>query len=323
MKQVIFVIPPTTQILDLAGPLQAFSEAKGLGADYQIRFAGVAPQAPSAQGLLLAGLEHYSELQVTANDLILIAGISSQNLSEAQLLSLGAEFYAWLRRCYQQGAILCSICNGAFFLAQSGLLNGRKCTTHWSRTKELARRFPHICVVENRLFMKDQRLYTSAGICSGLDLALSIIEDDYGPRFTAKLAHMLVVYIRRDGEHSQQSVYLDYRAHLNPAIHKVQDQLTQYPERQHTIEILAQKVHMSPRNLTRQFKRETGVTIKTFVTLVRMEKAATLLHNPELSIDAIGVACGFQNPRQFRRLWRKFRGCSPSESRPLPKDSRL
>lgn len=330
MKQVIFVVPPLVQLLDLAGPVQAFYAAITLGADYQLRYVGFAKDCTSAQQLAITQLQPYQAIKAGEGDLIIIAGVSSSRLAPEALNNLGDSFFNWLRENYENGAKICSVCNATFLLARSGLLDGRKCTTHWSRLNQLQAQFPKLDVLGNRLFIKDGNLYSSAGICSGIDLALAIIEEDMGAFFTSKVAQSLVIYIRRDGHQAQTSVYLDHRSHMNPQIHKVQDTLAQNPQRDHTIASLAEVAFMSPRHLTRCFKKETGLTINHYLTLLRMERAEAFMRNPEMSIEDIALKCGFRDGRQFRRQWRRFKGCAPSEFRastkehsfPLPRTAR-
>jgi transcriptional regulator GlxA family with amidase domain len=175
----------------------------------------------------------------------------------------------------------------------------------------LRQRFPRARVVENRLFVSDGPVTTSAGIASGIDMALALIERLHGPLAAAAVAREMVVYIRRDGAHEQESIYLDYRTHLHPGIHRVQDWLTQHPHEKTTLGELAQVAGMSTRNLTRLFRATTGLSIKEFSTRVRLELARTLLHDPELTVDGVANRCGFDNARQLRRAWKEAFGGTP------------
>ncbi len=217
----------------------------------------------------------------------------------------------WLKTSHARGAEIASVCTGAFALGEAGLLDGRRCTTHWSRTSELERRFPAARVLTNRLFVTDGTITTSAGIASGIDMALSLIERAHGPLLAAQIAREMVVYIRRDGGRDQQSIYLDYRTHLHPGVHRVQDWLTQHPERKQTLEQLGAIAGMSARNLTRVFRRTTGISIHEFSTRLRLELAQSLLHDPGLTVDAVAQQCGFDSARQLRRLWRETFGATP------------
>lgn len=299
------LVLPHVHLMDLAGPVQVFYEANGFGASYDLRFCGPAPRALSAQGISLA------ELQPLAapgpDDLVLVPGISSAHLGR-----IDAGVASWLRLARRVGARICSICSAAFVLAEAGILDGLQCTTHWKVAARLQRDYPAVRVLDNRLFVKDGRVVTSAGVASGIDTALAIVEGDHGPILTAKVAREMVVYIRRDGHSEQKSVYLDYRTHLHPGIHKVQDYLVHKIEERPTIGQLARLAGMSPRNLTRVFRQATGISLKRFSHELKLEIAGNLLRNPSQGLDAVASNCGFKDARQLRRLWRRRFGMSPS-----------
>jgi transcriptional regulator GlxA family with amidase domain len=310
---VIFLLLPEVEILDLAGPLQAFHEANatrgahGVERRFVIRTCALTPRLRTDQGLVLADLEPLPE--AGDGDLVVVPGMKYRATEHVDRTAI-----RWLKTSAAAGAQLASICTGAFILGEAGLLDGRRCTTHWSRTTELRQRFPRARVVDNRLFVSDGPVTTSAGIASGIDMALALIERSHGPLTAAAVAREMVVYIRRDGAHEQESIYLDYRTHLHPGIHRVQDWLTQHPDAKTTLAELASVAGMSARNLTRLFRATTGLTIKDFATRVRLELARTLLHDPELTVDGVANRCGFDNARQLRRLWRAAFGGTPRES---------
>jgi transcriptional regulator GlxA family with amidase domain len=170
-------------------------------------------------------------------------------------------------------------------------------------------------VLDNRLFVEDGTILTSAGIASGVDLALALIERRHGPRLAAAVAREMVVYIRRDGAHGQGSVYLDYRTHLHPGIHRVQDWLTAHPAERATLADLAQIAALSPRHLTRVFRRETGISVHDYATRLRLEMARNLLRDPGLTIEAVAGRCGFESARQLRRVWKSAFGGTPGAGR--------
>lgn len=217
----------------------------------------------------------------------------------------------FVRDAFDAGAQLASVCTGAFVLGEAGLLDGRRCTTHWTRIGELRRRYPAARVLDDRLFVSDGPITTSAGIASGIDMSLALIERLDGPLVAAAVAREMVVYLRRDGGHRQQSVYLDYRTHLDPGVHRVQDAIVQEPAARITIERLADVAAMSPRNLTRSFRRATGISIKEFTTRIRVELARTLLNDPSTTVEAVARRCGFATARQLRRAFRNEVGTSP------------
>jgi transcriptional regulator GlxA family with amidase domain len=157
-------------------------------------------------------------------------------------------------------------------------------------------------VMADILYVKSNNVYTSAGISAGIDLALAILEELKGALFTHKVARGLVVYHRRSGTHKQQSIYLDYRNHINPQVHEVQDYLIDNLSKKNDIESLAAMVGMSPRNLSRVFKEKTGSTVLEYLTMLRIEHASTMLNNPEYTIGFIASKCGFATPRQLQRI---------------------
>jgi transcriptional regulator GlxA family with amidase domain len=306
-RRVVFVYFDGCEVLDFAGPLQAFFEANSFGAQYRIEHCAVAPHATTNQGLEISGLAPL--LSVTTDDLVIVPGFTVQKVR------LPLPMIKWLKRSYHEGAMISSVCTGAFALAQAGLLNNRRCTTHWKRVGELRKLCPSADVLADRLFVEDGRIVSSAGIAAGIDMALALIERDHGPLVAAKVAREMVVYMRRDSHHQQHSVYLDYRTHLHPGVHSIQDWLTAHPSRKARIQDLAKMAHMSSRNLTRVFREVTGVSIQVYRTRLRLERARTLMSNPELTLAAIAGECGFEDARQFRRVWRRAYHTAPSRTR--------
>jgi transcriptional regulator GlxA family with amidase domain len=222
------------------------------------------------------------------------------------------KFFDFLKACVEKKVTVCSICNGAFALGEAGLLDNIECTTHWRRIDQLQARFPKSKVLADVLYVKSNYVYTSAGVSSGIDLALSILEDLKGPLFTHKIARSLVIYHRRSHSHKQQSVYLDYRNHINPQVHRVQDYLIEHLSEDNDIESLAELVAMSPRNLSRVFKEKTGITILEYLTQLRLEKATTLLNNPTYTLDYIASQCGFKSSRQLQRILHEKKNTIPA-----------
>ncbi|MCW3088084.1 MAG: helix-turn-helix protein [Sediminibacterium sp.] len=301
MKKLVFVVTPTVQLLDLAGPVQVFTEAKFQGLEVAIEFCSYHDDVTSAAGLGFAKVVNFSAVELKEGDIVFVPGM---DYLYVRSIPFRAErpFFNWLKQCADKRIIVCSICNGAFALGEAGLLNNIECTTHWRRVGELQKRFPLARVVADILFVKTNNVYTSAGISAGIDLALSILEDMKGALFTHKIARGLVVYHRRSQKHTQDSIYLDYRNHINPQVHTVQDHLIDNIGADNNIEMLAELVSMSPRNLSRVFKEKTGTTILEYLTQLRIEYANTLLNNPEYTMDYIAAQCGFKTARQLQRI---------------------
>src|SRR5262249_28954822 len=163
----------------------------------------------------------FKKMVPAAGDYIFVPGAEMEYLRSSVFKKQKA-FMTWLQLAHQKGASICSVCTGAFILAEAGLLNGAVCTTHWKRIAELKKTYPAVVTLQNILYTHEGNIYTSAGITSGIDLSLAIIEEHYGPLFAHKISRELLVYYRRSSHHSQRSIYLDYRNHINVGIHTVQ-----------------------------------------------------------------------------------------------------
>jgi len=301
MQKVAFIIPPTVELLDLSGPVQVFTEAKFYGFETDIEFYQYSEEPVSTAGLGFGKLANYKLAKLKEGDFIFVPGMDNEYVNSISFKAQRA-FFNWLKECSDNRITVCSICNGAFALGHAGLLKDTECTTHWRRVKALQMQFPQAKVVEDILYIKSNNIYTSAGISAGIDLSLAILEDLKGALFTHKVARGLVVYHRRSGKHRQQSIYLDYRNHINPQVHEVQDYLIDNLSKENSIESLAALVGMSPRNLSRVFKEKTGSTVLEYLTLLRKEYANTMLNNPEYTIEYIASKCGFKTARQLQRI---------------------
>jgi transcriptional regulator GlxA family with amidase domain len=311
-RRVIFLLLPQVNLLDLGGPAQVFDVANHFGASYEIHFCASTPNIITAQGLTLGALEPLPVPR--ADDLVIIPGPRLEPPVPGRDWMLPATTN-WLREAHAAGADLASVCTGAAALGEAGLLDGRRCTTHWEMIEAMRQRYPKALVQDAVIYTHDDRITTSAGIASGIDMALSLLEREHGPLFTAKVARYLVVYLRRDGLQQQASVYLEYRTHLHSGVHRVQDRLSQNVSSKTKLESLAAIANMSPRGLTKAFKQHTGLTPLEYQQKLRLELAAQLMNNPRLSIDAIAEKCGFEDSRHFRRLWQAHHGTPPSSTR--------
>jgi transcriptional regulator GlxA family with amidase domain len=304
MQKMAFIIPPTVELLDLAGPVQVFTEAKVHGFELDMEYYKYSEDPISTCGLSFGKVEYFQKANLKEGDFLFVPGMDNDYVNSFSFKA-EREFFSWLKDCSNKNVTVCSICSGAFALGHAGLLKDTECTTHWRRVKALQTQFPRSKVLGDILFIKSNNVYTSAGISAGIDLALAILEDLKGPLFTHKVARGLVVYHRRSGRHNQQSIYLDYRNHINPQVHEVQDYLIDNLSKENDIESLASHVNMSPRNLSRIFKEKTGSTVLEYLTLLRIEYANTMLNNPEYTIEYIASKCGFKTARQLQRILKK------------------
>lgn len=284
------------ELLDFAGPVQALHEVGPHNSEaFEILYCGEAEHVTTAQGMVVANVCGLPAPR--ASDWLIVPGYTVDDKRRSS-----PAVTVWLRQAVAAGARVCSVCTGAFLLGEAGLLRGRQCTTHWRRVRELQRRHPTAIVLGDRLYVEDGPIITSAGIAAGIDMTLWLLERDYGPVLAAAVAREMVVYLRRDGQQTQESVYLDYQTHLHPGVHQVQHCLASEPGSTASVEELARRFGMSERNLSRAFRNATGMTVHQYRTRVRLEHARALLRNPGLTMEAIAEKCGFTNARQLRRL---------------------
>lgn len=301
-----FFVTDKVHMLDLSGILQVFHESTQFGLDYRIEYISIRPSITASSGLVLSNLKNFDQFTPGKNDIICIPGSKSRKSDNDEL----KPFSAWLKAAHAEGAKICSVCSGAFILAESGLLDHRSCTTHWALIDQLERNYPKLLVKKNILFTKEQNIYTSAGFTTGIDLGLYLMEEQHGSEIAARLARELVVYIRRDGRDQQLSIYLRYRSHQDQKVHTIQDWIIENIDKKANLEVLADLVHTSPRNLSRIFKDKTGVSVSAFRNKVRFEKAKSLLKNTSYKMTHIARLCGYSSTKQFRSLIGKHENLS-------------
>lgn len=297
MSHIVFLLVPGVHLLDLAGPAQVFSSAAGFGHPYTLSYVAEQPQVTTAQGLpLVAGLD-WPELG--PGDLIVVPGWRVVTLADAP--ALGSATLKVLRDHHAGGGRVASVCAGAEALGRAGLLDGRRCTTHHDVQDELALRHPGAVVVRDVLFTADDRVITSAGIASGIDLALYLVATDHGPAAAAQVAREMVVYARRNGHEPQSSAMLRHRSHLDDAVHRAQNLIDARFDRPLPLPALAAAVGVSERTLTRLFGRATGLTPLRYQQTLRLERAQHLISHGA-TVDAAARSVGFEDPRMLRRL---------------------
>ncbi len=311
--RVFFIIPPEVHLLDVSGPIHVFYEARDEGALVELKFLSLDATADktSSAGLTLANLEPYADYELSDTDILFIPGLDAKLIFDTPFHQGNHAFYQWLSVQHDKGVKICSVCTGAYLLAYAGLLNDKECTTHWKYLDDFQQRFPKVKLHNDRLFVKDTNLYSSAGVSSGIDLALYLLEELHGPIFATKIAKEIVIYLRRAEDDPQLSVFLQYRNHIENRVHQVQDYLAQHLDQKQKIEDLAELVSMSPRNLTRLFKKTTGITIGAYHDKLKIERALQLLADGQ-KVDAVSLACGLSS-NQLRHLLKKYKALLPSD----------
>lgn len=294
----MFVLLPGVHLLDLAGPAQAFGTAADFGHTYRLSYVAEQEQVCSAQGLPLTTQLQWPSLG--PGDLVVVPGWRAPTLRGGPQLS-PAEVER-LRAHHAAGGTVASVCAGAEALGQAGLLDGRRCTTHHDHQDELAARYPRATVVRDVLFTVDDRVVTSAGIASGIDLALHLLAVRHGPSLAAQVARDMVIYARRNGHEPQASAMLRHRTHLDDAVHRVQDLIDERLAEPLPLAYLAAYVGVSERTLTRLFSRATGgLTPLRYQQLLRLERAQHLIDHGTM-VEAAAREVGFEDARMLRRL---------------------
>jgi transcriptional regulator GlxA family with amidase domain len=297
VTRVVFLLVPYLHLLDLAGPAQVFSTAADHGLGYELCFIAEQEDVPTAQGLPLRASVRWPRLG--PDDLIVVPGWRDHPPNGDGRLSAGS--LERLRAHHAAGGTVASICAGADALGRAGLLDGRRCTTHHDVQDELARCYPRAVVVRDVLYVVDGRVVTSAGIASGIDLALHLVAVRHGPGAAARIAREMVVYARRNGDDQQTSAMLRHRGHLSDAVHRVQDVIDARFADRLVLADLAAAAGLSVRTLTRRFTASTGLTPLRYQQELRVERADHLIAQGATA-EAAARAVGFADPRMLRRL---------------------
>ncbi|MCO1658341.1 GlxA family transcriptional regulator [Pseudonocardia humida] len=296
MSRVVFLLVPQLHLLDLAGPAQVFSTAADFGCGYELVHVAERADVPTAQGVALRAGTDWPALD--PDDLLMVPGWRGRFGPHARL---AAATRAAIAAHHAAGGTVASVCAGAYALGQAGLLAGRRCTTHHALVDELARRYPAARVQHDVLFVVDGRVVTSAGIASGIDLALHLVATRHGAATAARVAREMVVYARRNGGEPQASALLRHRAHLSEVVHRAQDVIdARFADRLPLAE-LAAVCRVSPRTLTRLFGEAIGLTPLRYQHLLRLERAEHLIGHGD-TVEAAARAAGFDDARMLRRL---------------------
>ena len=316
-RQIAILVYPGVQSLDFTGPLEVFAGAQRLIERSDRRERGYEIKLLSADG---RPLETSSGLTVTphaslatapeAIDTLILAGGygRKQAATDPTLLEWIAQTSATARRT-------ASVCTGAFLLAAAGLLDGRRATTHWASAAELAARYPQVDVDSEPIFVRDGPIWTSAGVTAGMDLALALVEEDLDRDAALTIARHLVLFLRRPGNQSQFSATLSAQEPKREPLREVQRHVVEHPAADLSVEALAERAHMSPRNFARAFAAETGATPARYVERVRLEAARRHLEDTAEPIAAVALACGFGTAETMRRTFLRALDVGPAEYR--------
>jgi len=316
-RSVGIVTFPGVEVLDLTGPMEVFAFANtglqrsGVFSEtaYTIEVLAAKPgPITTSCGLQIIANKAYSDVH-DGIDTLLIAGAP-----DVDCLLCDPALQDWIRILAPRVRRLASVCTGAFLLAESGLLDGLRATSHWDYCDRLASDYPAITVEPDRIFVRDGSISTSGGITSGIDLALSLVEEDWGGELALLVARYLVMFLKRPGGQSQFSAYLTSEA-TRPELKDLQAWIMLHLTEDLRVESLAEHLFMSPRNFARFFLAETGMTPAKFVEMARIDAARHYLGCSKLSMDAVADKSGFGDPERMRRAFIRQLGINPQSYR--------
>ena len=309
---VFFVLTPGVLLLDYAGPAEALRMAAEMGADMRLVTCAPVSPLPTSMGVSLDGLSPLPK-SLPRESLVIVAGNARE--SEDYARPEAQAVIDWLARVARPDTRFASVCSAALLLARAGLLSGRQCTTHHNLIETLKALAPDATVLDDRIFVEDGPLLTSAGITTGIDLALYLIEGHFGPELAAMVARRQVVFMRRSGRDPQLSPWLAYRNHLHPAVHRAQDAIAREPARRWTLAALAAQAYVSARHLRRLFAEHAGVGVLEYQQRLRLSYARHLLSDSEMPLERVAELSGFGSARDLRRVWSRFEDGSPGDLR--------
>ncbi|WP_067965994.1 GlxA family transcriptional regulator [Nocardiopsis trehalosi] len=311
VREVVFAVYDDMQLLDLAGPLDVFdAAAKITGGRYRMRTAslGGAPVVCSS-GVRLGVDADLAALDGPLHTLVVVGGWGSTSTAATPGL---AACVAGLAGRAQRVA---SVCTGAFVLAQAGLLDGRRATTHWAFCADLAAAHPRVDVRPDAIYVRDGPVVTAAGVSSGIDLALALIEDDHGADLARTIGRWLVVFLRRPGGQSQFSAWTRAVPVGDPALRRVVEHIAARPDADLSVPALARHAALSERHFARRFTREVGTSPGRYVERTRVRAARALLESGSAGVDAVARRCGFGSAETMRRAFLREIGVPPGSYR--------
>lgn len=312
MRTVLIVLFDRVQSLDVTGPLEVFAGARDHQGEraYRVRTASLGgAQVRTTSGLAIVPDGDLRDAgRADPPDLLIVPGGAGARCGDPDLVG-------WIRAHAPRSSRVASVCTGAFLLAEAGLLDGRRATTHWSQCAALRDQYPAVKVDPDPIFVKDGNVATSAGVTAGIDLALALVEDDLGRDMALAIARHLVVFLRRPGNQAQFSAQLSAQVADRAPLRDVQQWIAEHPSGDLSIEALAERARLSPRHFARAFAAEVGMPPGRYVERSRLEAARRHLEDTAAGIAQTARACGYRTPEAMRRAFIEALGVSPAEYR--------
>ena len=313
-RDVVFLLPPAGQLIGMLGFVEVFDSANRVLASvgrpplYRIQLAGLTSETACSAGQQLRTAPVAS---LDPPHTLVVGGGALEELDRP----VSTELLEHTRRLAAGATRLASVCLGTFVLGELGLLDERRCTTHWIALEALRTRFPRALVQQDALYTEDAGRFTSAGGTAGVDLALHVLRQDGGPKLALAVAKLLVVFAQRPGGQSQFSTVLQLPASQDDRLAGLLNAVVHEPAADHRVEALAARVGMSPRNFARVFRNQTGETPAAFVTRARVEAAQRALENGDATLAQVASDCGFGSEATLRNSFVRLLGIQPSAYR--------
>jgi transcriptional regulator GlxA family with amidase domain len=305
MRRIVISGPPPVDVLDVTGPLEVFSNVPG----YQVVVVSTdgAPELRTNRGITLGGAVPHDSVSGLIDTLIVAGGPGAAS---------GEYDYAylrWISDVARRSRRIASICTGAFILAAAGLLDGKRAVTHWSFCDRLAREFPKVNVLPNPIFLRDGPIYTSAGITSGIDLSLALVEEDHGHEAALAVARQLVMFLVRPGGQAQYSHMLSRQTTTFEPLRELQVYMLENLRADLSVEALADRMGMSPRHFSRVCLREIKMNPGQLVDRLRVEAAQQMIDSSSKGLKEIADACGFRSADSMRRTFQRVMGITAAQ----------
>ncbi|MCV7281703.1 GlxA family transcriptional regulator [Mycolicibacterium flavescens] len=323
-KTVVFALYNKVTLQDVAAPLEIFARANDFGAHYRVILASLDGEAVDTTSFVTMKVDMaLAEVPDRIDTLVVPGGVppdfdftpGEHDIPEEQTPDVVAAALKMVDDLAPRARRVASVCTGAFVLAALGLLDGRRATTHWAHCAELARAYPEIEVDPDSLFVQDGPFITGAGISAGTDLALAMVESDYGPDVARRVARWLVVFLQRPGGQAQFSVWTESDAPVSRGLREILDAVVADPGADHSLAAMAARAAVSERHLVRMFRMQVGMTPARYVEQARLEAAKVLLATGDHGQEAVARRAGFGSADTMRRTFRRALGVSPSTYR--------
>jgi transcriptional regulator GlxA family with amidase domain len=315
-RRVVMVAMPCDEVVEVGGSLDIFyaanltlASAGDSDPGYEVEVVSPVTTVRAWAGLRLIADRSYRAVRGSIDTLI-VTGVDGPDDGRRD-----PDLVRWLARMAPRVRRVVGLCTGTFVLAEAGLLDGRRATTHWMFCDDLAERYPKVTVERDPIYVRDHGVYTSAGSTAGLDLVLALVEEDLGRRVALQVAQRMVFFLKRSGGQAQFSALLSTQIAEREPFRELQAWIVEHPDTDLSVEALARRAAMSPRNFFRVFVRELGMTPGRFVERVRVEAARRLLEETTRGVQDVAAACGFGGPETMRIAFRRTLGVSPKRYR--------